>query len=146
MRSEAPARLAALSSDGGQTWGAPWSTISETPCEGSVLALPGHTGGPVLVQVGGVGRAQRPPRLCEGACTPAPRPAPQSSAFSPAVRQNLTLHTSRDAGHAWVPAVSVYPGSAAYSSLVADGPGAVAIAFERDNYDHISLAAGLRIP
>lgn len=73
-------------------------------------------------------------------------PAVQSSAFSPAARQNLTLHSSRDDGRTWQPVVSVYPGSAAYSSLVADGPSAVALAFERDNYGHISFAAGLSIP
>ena len=33
-------RLAAESADGGDSWSAPWATITETACEGSVLALP----------------------------------------------------------------------------------------------------------
>jgi len=33
-------RLAAQSDDGGATWGAPWRTVAEGACEGSVVALP----------------------------------------------------------------------------------------------------------
>jgi len=41
MRSTAGgSRLAAESEDGGETWSAPWPTIAEDECEGSVLALP----------------------------------------------------------------------------------------------------------
>ena len=69
----------------------------------------------------------------------------QSSAFSTALRQNLTLHVSADSGRSWAPAASIYPGSAAYSTLASDGAGAVALAFERDNYGHISFAGGLQV-
>jgi sialidase-1 len=106
-------RLAAQSSDGGATWSAPWTTIEETACEASTLALPGHAAGPRLVM---------------------------SSAFS-STRVNLTLHTSSDSGRHWAPAVQVYEGSSAYSTLapVAASPSAVCLAFERDGYGKISF-------
>lgn len=72
-------------------------------------------------------------------------PHRQSSAFSAALRQNLSLHASVDNGRTWTPAASIYPGSAAYSTLASDGAGAVALAFERDNYGHISFAGGLQV-
>ena len=106
-------RLAALSSDAGATFGAPWETIAETACEASTLALPQHAAGPRLVM---------------------------SSAFA-ASRTNMTLHVSSDAGRSWAPAARVYEGSAAYSSLApsAASPSAVVLAFERDGYAKISL-------
>lgn len=111
-----PRRLTALSTDGGASWSQPWAGITETQCEGSILALPNHPGGPLLVQ---------------------------SSAFDTATRANLTLHTSGDQGHTWLPVASIYPGAAAYSSLAALGPqapGGVAVLFERDGYASIALA------
>ena len=36
----APMRLGAESTDGGKTWSAPWETIPEDECEGSVVSLP----------------------------------------------------------------------------------------------------------
>lgn len=107
-------RAVARSADGGATWGPPVFSIAETECEGSVVALPGHPRGPTLVI---------------------------SSAFSVAARANLTLHTSRDDGGTWAPAVQVYPGPAAYSSLVAAAGGAsVGVLFERDGYAAIAYA------
>jgi len=109
-------RLTSLSTDDGASWSQPWAGVTETQCEGSILALAAHPGGPLLVQ---------------------------SSAFDTATRANLTLHTSSDNGHTWVPAVNVYPGAAAYSALAGLGsaaPGGVAVLFERDNYASIALA------
>lgn len=107
-------RLGAESSDGGVTWSAPWDTIVETECEGSVTALPAAPGGPLLVM---------------------------STAFS-SKRQNLTLHVSADDGHSWAPRFTVYAGAAAYSSLVTlDGAGGnattVGLLFEADSYARI---------
>jgi sialidase-1 len=112
MRSHATRRLAALSTDGGITWSAPWQTIPETQCEASIIALPSHpSGSPLLVQ---------------------------SSAFS-SVRERLTLHVSNDTGLTWLPALQIYAGSAAYSSLapVKGSPGSVALLFEKDMYTEI---------
>ena len=117
MRSTAH-RLAARSDDGGATWGAPWPTLTETPCEGSTVALPAHPAGPRLVL---------------------------SSAFTAAKRQNLTLHISSDDGHTWRPVAQVYAGAAAYSSLVPVADGAVAVAFERDGYEAIAVAASVAV-
>lgn len=122
MRSaDGPRRLAALSTDGGDSWGAPWPTITESQCEASTLALPtgGVNGGPALVM---------------------------SSAFDPAGRTNMTLHASGDDGRSWAPVLRVYPGSAAYSSLADLGAGGgggsnVGLLFERDGYARISFAA-----
>lgn len=144
MRSHSSARLAALSEDAGQTWGAPWPTLAETQCEGSLLALANHTAGPVLVQVCAAvcGATSEHTSTHPDPLQPTP---PQSSAFA-ILRENLALHTSRDNGHTWDLAVSVYPGSAAYSTLVENGSDGVALAFERDNYAHISFVAELPIP
>ena len=112
MRSHGPRRLASLSSDGGVTWSAPWPTIPETQCEASIMALPSHpSGSPLLVQ---------------------------SSAFSSA-RERLTLHVSNDTGLTWLPALQIYAGSAAYSSLapVKGSHGSVALLFEKDFYTEI---------
>lgn len=106
-------RIAALSVDGGASWGAPWTTITETECEASTIAMPKHTRGPRLVL---------------------------SSAFDAVLRANLTLHTSVDNGHTWTPQVTVYPGFAAYSSLVAlPHPDTVGLLFERDLYAAIAF-------
>ena len=112
-------RLAALSSDAGATWGAPWETIQETECEASTLALPLHPAGPRLVM---------------------------SSAFADS-RVNLTLHVSADSGRSWAPAVRVYAGSSAYSTLapVPGSASAVRVAFERDSYSKISFVASIDI-
>ena len=109
-------RLGAESTDGGVTWSAPWKTIAETQCEGSVTALASAPGGPLLVL---------------------------SSAFS-SKRQNMTIHTSADDGHTWEPRVTVYAGAAAYSSIVSlDGTGGnettVGLLFEADGYMRISF-------
>ena len=112
MRSAGGAsRLGAESADGGSTWGAPWDTISETECEGSVVALPAARGGPLLVL---------------------------SSAFS-RKRENMTLHVSADDGKTWAPRAQVYAGAAAYSSLASlDGKGLVGLLFEADSYARIA--------
>jgi sialidase-1 len=113
------ARLAAASADGGQSWGPPWATVVESQCEASTVALPSRA---VLVM---------------------------SSAYDPAGRTNMTLHVSGDAGRSWAPAVAVYPGPAAYSSLVVlseggsggSAPPVVGLLFERDGYARLSFAA-----
>ena len=112
-----PTRLAALSSDGGATWGAAWPTIAETQCEASTIALPAHPSGPRLIM---------------------------SSAFS-SVRQNMTLSASDDDGRTWRAETLVYAGSSAYSSLVAVAPAQIALAFERDAYMHISFVAPINV-
>lgn len=109
-------RIAALSADGGDTWGAPRPIINETECEGSTVALPDRA---ALVT---------------------------SSAFSATSRANLTLHASADGGRTWAPVASVYAGSAAYSALCALGGGAVGVLFERDGYGRISYAAVDALP
>jgi sialidase-1 len=108
-------RAAALSVDGGSTFGPMYPVFNETECEGSVASLPAFPGGPLLVM---------------------------SSAFDVSARANMTLHTSSDDGRTWAPAVTVYPGDAAYSSLVALGSPAdvVGLLFERDGYTKISYA------
>jgi sialidase-1 len=116
MRTDLDTRLAAVSGDGGATWSAPWPTVAETECEASTAALPAAPRGPALAM---------------------------SSAFNAAARTNLTIHASRDDGLTWVPAVTVYPGDAAYSALVAWAGGAgggVGVLFERDGYTKISFA------
>lgn len=112
MRSAGGAsRLGAESADGGDTWGAQWDTISETECEGSVVALPAAQGGPLLVL---------------------------SSAFSRTRRENMTLHVSANDGRTWAPRTQVYAGPAAYSSLASiDGKGLVGLLFEADAYARI---------
>lgn len=110
-------RAAALSVDGGSTFGPMYPVFNETACEGSVASLPEFPGGPLLVM---------------------------SSAFDVSSRANMTLHTSSDNGRTWVPAVNVYAGYAAYSSLVNLGTtqgDSVGLLFERDNYEKISYAA-----
>lgn len=114
-------RLAAMSSDGGSTWSTPWSTVSETQCEGSTISLPEHSAGPRLVL---------------------------SSAFDADARSNMTIHTSVDSGHTWKAVIQVYPASSAYSALVPlprSGSDAVGLLFERDDYAKISFAA-LQVP
>lgn len=111
-------RLAAASTDGGTTWSAPWTTLTETECEASTIALPAHPGGPLLVM---------------------------SSALDARARANMTLSTSVDSGHSWRSAVLVYGGGSAYSSLAAVGPADVALAFERDGYAAITVVAPIRI-
>jgi Neuraminidase (sialidase) len=106
-------RLASVSSDGGSTWSAPWSTVAETKCEASTISLPGHPSGPTLAM---------------------------SSAYASG-RTNMTIHTSIDNGHTWIAAVQVYPGSSAYSALLplqGGSGGSVGLLFERDGYSKIT--------
>ena len=112
MRAAAGARrLGAQSTDGGSSWGAPFPTIAESECEGSITSLPLRNGGPVLVM---------------------------SSAFSATARKNMTLHTSRDDGATWVPEALVYSGAAAYSSIVAlNDASRVGLLYEVDSYKRI---------
>ena len=112
MRTNTNTRQVAYSSDGGHSWAPPRPTLTETQCEGSMISLPTHPAGPVLVQ---------------------------SSAFA-SNRSNLSLHVSTDVGTTWKLGATVYPGSAAYSSLAAMGPAQVGVAFERDNYSSITFA------
>ena len=109
--SSGPARLVAFSHDSGSSWGPPVRTnVVETACEASTVALPDAPGGPVFAM---------------------------SSAYS-AKRTNMTVLTSVD-GVSWSARVNVYPGSAAYSSLVArGGEGLLGLLFERDAYAAIA--------
>lgn len=114
-------RLAAVSNDGGSTWSAPWSTVSETQCEGSTISLPAHPAGARLVL---------------------------SSAFSTSSRSNMTIHSSVDNGHTWKAVIQVYPGGSAYSALVplpSQGGDAIGLLFEKDNYSKISYVT-LKVP
>jgi sialidase-1 len=114
MRTTVSYRAAALSSDGGNTFGPMYPVYTETQCEGSVASLPSHPSGPLLVM---------------------------SSAFDVSARVNMTLHTSTDSGKTWAAAVQVYPGDAAYSALVTLGTANVGLLFERDGYTKISYAS-----
>lgn len=112
-------RTAALSQDGGHTWSAPWETISEGQCEGSIAALPKAPKTPLLVQ---------------------------SSPFSLTARQNLTLHVSQDGqGRVWTPLLQLYPGGAAYSALAVLGDSTVGVLFERDGYKAIAYMAPIDV-
>lgn len=115
MRTSAAVRAIAFSNDGGQSWTPSQPILQETACESSVVTLPNATAGATLVL---------------------------SSAFS-ANRSNMTLHVSRDSGQTWQLSQTVYPGSAAYSSLaVADhAPDNVLLLFERDNYAKVSFVS-----
>ena len=55
-------------------------------------------------------------------------------------RENLTIRASGDEGRTWPVSKTVYPGSAAYSSLAILPSGEIGIALERDNYGRISFA------
>lgn len=105
-------RQVSFSNDDGTTWFAPVPIVNETACEASTLTLENFPGGPLLVM---------------------------SSAFASS-RSNMTIHTSRD-GLDWTPAVSVYPGPAAYSALVTLNATAVGLLYERDGYEAISYRA-----
>ena len=111
-------RIAAQSLDGGASWGAPWPTLNEVPCEASTLALPAHPGGPRVII---------------------------SSAYSTTNRSNMTLVSSTDEGHTWAVVGVVYPGDSAYSSLVELGPSAVGLAFERQSYGFMSFLGPVEV-
>jgi len=116
MRNSQPMRTVSVSNDSGLTWSPAVPVWNETQCEGSIVALPLHTGGPCLVI---------------------------SSAFDVSSRANLTLHASWDDGATWRVAANVYPGGSAYSSLAAlpsGGGDAVGVLWERDGYVAISWA------
>jgi len=49
-------------------------------------------------------------------------------------RQNLTVRLSYDEGKTWIEGKSIYPGSAAYSSLTVLENGEIGLFFEKDNY------------
>lgn len=107
-------KVAARSDDGGQTWSKPWQIISESPVQGSLVALPHFPGGPALLQSDTFGTARIP-------------------------RANLTLHLSLDDGRTFESVLVVWPNASAYSSLLApapvsskyESPPAVQILFER---------------
>ena len=54
-------------------------------------------------------------------------------------RENLCLRYSENEGKSWSDPISIYKGSAAYSSIDALENGDIIILFERDNYSKISL-------
>lgn len=54
-------------------------------------------------------------------------------------RQNLSLRISTDDGHHWSAPKTIYPGPATYASTTILPNGQLAILFEKDNYQHVSL-------
>ena len=49
-------------------------------------------------------------------------------------RENMTVRLSYDEGHTWTAGKTIYPGSAAYSSLIVLDNGDIGLFFEKDNY------------
>lgn len=91
MRTTETFRGISFSYDSGTSWGPLIPIINETDCEGSIVSLPHHSSGPIIVI---------------------------SSAFSTVSRINMTLHISRDNGRTFIPEILVYSGPSAYSSLI----------------------------
>jgi sialidase-1 len=74
-----------------------------------------------------------------------------SSAFDRTKRQNMTLHVSRDDGRTWAPAARVWPGPAAYSSVVDAGAGGgagdvVGLLFEKGDAGPYEQIAYVSVP
>jgi sialidase-1 len=97
-----PARVHAWSSDGGTTLDAPYAGIPE-------VTAPGIQGSVLTLPDG---------RLL------------LSTPIDPAVRRELTVFVSSDAGASWEPLLVVHPGMAGYSDLVLLADGSVGIFYE----------------
>ena len=115
-------RLLALSTDHGESFGAPWSEkqLYDYPStEGSMIR---HGS---CLYVSNLGEAPADRRINDP-CNPPPHPSPCGS------RHNLTLHVSCDEATTWRLLRSIYAGPAAYSSLaaVAWDPSAIGVLFE----------------
>ena len=113
-------RLASESTDGGESWAAPWQTVGpEDACEGSVVALPSA------------------------------RRLAMSNAFDRTKRLNMTVHVSGDDGRHWAPAALVWPGPSAYSSVVdasAGGGDLVGLLFEKGDKGPYEQIAYVSVP
>eukprot|EP00947_MAST-08B_sp_MAST-8B-sp1_P004166 g4166.t1 len=107
-------RLFARSDDGGASWAANWSAGVELPdpyCEGSILSDPTVEDGAVFFG------------------------NPSSHG-----RYNMSVHVSRDGGRSWPQSVVVYPGGSAYSDMAfTRNKTAVAVLFEKDNYNTVAF-------
>lgn len=57
-----------------------------------------------------------------------------SNSKSSEERKNMTIRTSLDNGQTWSEGITIYPGSAAYSSMTILKNGNIGILFEADNY------------
>ena len=60
-----------------------------------------------------------------------------ANAHDPEKRRNLVVQRSSDQGHSWQHLTTVFPGSAAYVSMVALPDHQLGLLFEKDNYDRI---------
>ena len=57
-----------------------------------------------------------------------------SNSKHPDERNNMTIRTSYDEGKTWTKGTTIYPGSAAYSSMTVLENGNIGLFFEKDNY------------
>lgn len=57
-----------------------------------------------------------------------------SNSRSPDERKNMTVRVSLDEGETWTEGKTIYPGSAAYSSMTVLKNGEIGLFFEKDNY------------
>lgn len=60
-----------------------------------------------------------------------------SNAFSKKDRENMTISVSDDAGKTWLKHQTIFPGSAAYSSITQLSNGDIGLLFEKDDYGKI---------
>lgn len=111
-----PVRKAAVSHDGGQTWGQIHDVpeLTDPSCMGSMLrySFSGRTSKNVLLYSG-----------------------PDSPK-----RANGTVYRSLDDGKTWTTRRVLWPGPFAYSVLTVLADGSVGCLFEADNYEHIVFA------
>ncbi len=110
-------RMAALSRDGGQTWGDLY-TVDDLPapkCHGGIGRVPGR----------GQGRA------AWLALSLPDRAAKHSRPFDAATRRDMTVWLSKDGGETWPEKRLVHTGPAGYSDLAVDSAGVVHLVYER---------------
>lgn len=109
-----PHRLAAVSTDGGRTFGpvTPVPDLGDPSVNGSVIALAGEPG--VLLA---------------------------SHCDDPELRRNLTVSRSDDGGISWLAIHRIEPGAAAYSQLAEFPDGRVGVVYEADGYQDILFTA-----